>query len=141
MQLVTFTPVRSGLFTKANYRHKYRTRQDPSFNRQLGSNVLDFISRQGATLTADLLTNRLNRRLKAFPSHGRNTMKTDSQDYKGRSFALHTIRIACMRNQSVNEYGAIVLGPMNKTQATMTGRIGVITMPFPTTVPIKAGSK
>ena len=43
-------------------------------------------------------------------------MKTDSQDYKGRSFALHTIRIACMRNQSVDEYGAIVLGPMNKTQ-------------------------
>jgi hypothetical protein len=43
-------------------------------------------------------------------------MKTDSQDYKGRSFALHTNRIACMRNQSVDEYGAIVLGPMNKTQ-------------------------
>lgn len=103
--------------------------------------MLDFISRQGATLTADLLTNRLNRRRMAFPSHGRNTMKTDSQDYKGRSFALHTNRIACMRYQSVNEYGAIVLGPMNKTQATMTGRIGVITMPFPTTVPIKAGSK
>jgi hypothetical protein len=77
----------------------------------------------------------------AFPSHGRKTMKTDSQDFKGRSFALHTIRIACMRNQSVDEYGAIVLGPMNKTQVTMTGRIGVITMPFPTTVPIKAGSK
>jgi hypothetical protein len=77
----------------------------------------------------------------AFPSHGRNTMKTDSQDYKGRSFALHTNRIACMRNQSVNEYGAIVLGPMNKTQKTMTGRIGVITMPFPTAIPIKAGSK
>jgi hypothetical protein len=141
MQLVTSTPDRSGLFTKANFRHNYPTRVILPFARLIRSNVLHFISRQGATLTADLLTNRLNRRLMAFPSHGRNTMKTDSQDYKGRSFALHTIRIACMRNQSVDEYGAIVLGPMNKTQITMTGRIGVITMPFPTAIPIKAGSK
>lgn len=76
----------------------------------------------------------------AYHRHGRNTMKLDSQDLQGRSLMLHTNRIACMSNQSINEYGAIVLGPMTETR-NHDGQDWRVYMPFPVTVPIKAGSK
>jgi hypothetical protein len=41
-------------------------------------------------------------------------MKTDSQQYKGRSSMLCANRIACTPSQDVDEYGAIVLGPMTE---------------------------
>jgi hypothetical protein len=47
-------------------------------------------------------------------SHGRNTMKTDSQNYKGRSSMLYANRIACIRTPNVDEDGAIVLGHMTE---------------------------
>jgi hypothetical protein len=56
----------------------------------------------------------MNRRQMASLSHGRNTMKTDSQNYKGRSSMLYANRIACIRTPNVDEDGAIVLGPMTE---------------------------
>jgi hypothetical protein len=138
-QLHTFTPVHSGLLTKANYNNRFRTRHQFDPVKIPGRNVLKSETRQGVTLTADRLTNRLNRRLMASLSHGRNTMKTDSQQYKGRSSMLCANRIACIPCQDVDEHGAIVLGPMTETQ-NHDGQVWLVTKPFPSTVPIKAGS-
>ena len=52
---------------------------------------------------------------------------------------LYANRIACIPCQDVDEYGAIVLGPMTETQ-NHDGQVWHVTMPFPSTVPIKAGS-
>jgi hypothetical protein len=82
----------------------------------------------------------MNRRQMASISHGRNTMKTDFRNYKERSSMLYAKRIACIPCQDVDENGAIVLGPMTDPE-TMTGRIWLVTKPFPITVPIKAGSQ
>jgi hypothetical protein len=52
---------------------------------------------------------------------------------------LYANRIACIRTPNVNEYGAIVLGPMT-TPRNHDGQDWLKSKPFPTTVPIKAGS-
>jgi hypothetical protein len=52
---------------------------------------------------------------------------------------LYANRIACIRTPNVNEHGAIVLGPMT-TPRNHDGQDWLESKPFPTTVPIKAGS-
>jgi hypothetical protein len=52
---------------------------------------------------------------------------------------LCAIRIACIPSQDVDEYGAIVLGPMTEPH-NHDGQDWLESKPFPSTVPIKAGS-
>jgi len=52
---------------------------------------------------------------------------------------LYANRIACIPCQDVDEYGAIVLGPMTEPR-NHDGQDWLESKPFPSTVPIKAGS-
>jgi len=45
-----------------------------------------------------------------------------------------------MQKKSVVEYGAVVLGPMTENR-NHDGQVWRVTTPFPSPIPIKAGSK